>query len=73
MTKPTRGIKKLLAKLDTHTIYRVPDEKGGWMFVWAGGKAIRKDVVKRAIDEGYIKPSGDSLFESEQSQSWRKA
>jgi hypothetical protein len=72
-TKPTRGVKKLLDRMGTKPLLRIYDaERSRWVYCFEDGTAVRTDVMLRAQEGGFIVPNNDALFESEQSQTWRK-
>jgi len=73
--KPTRGVKKLLDRMGDSVLWRHadPSKPGGWLYLLPRDQAARADVVERAIKDGFLVPNNDALFESGQSQTWRKA
>jgi hypothetical protein len=73
MTKPTRGIKRLLDRMGDKPLIRIKDEKGRWIFTFVDSTNAHARTVNAAIKGGFIVPSNDALFDSKQSQTWRKA
>jgi hypothetical protein len=74
MSKPTRGVKRLLDRMGDEYLYLTRDEKRDLMvYILLDDGVQRSDVVQRAIADGFIVPNNDALFDSQQSQTWRKA
>jgi hypothetical protein len=71
--KPTRALKKLLDRIGSEPICLIRDEKGRWIYTLVNGEPVHARVVKQGIDKGFIVPGNDALFDSKQSQTWRKA